>query len=157
DPMGAAGLPPPAEGQGAAVPGAQAEQPAQQAGPEPAGAALRYGNPWQGSADQRDAVRQLRGRMPAPVTVWLAFLGPGGLGPGGVTGLTISSALLAQGQPPLVAGLLPPLSDLAEVLSSPGSPFTVLLLGDGHQRYARHFSGEPAFPPDELTFETSTF
>lgn len=121
------------------------------------GASVHYGNPWQDPPSHRDPVRQARASMPWPVTVWLA--GASGAQPGSalLRGLTVSSVMVAQGEPPLLAGLLPPLSDLAEVIAVPGATFTVSVLGQGQQRYARHFSGEPTIPDQELAYASSPF
>jgi flavin reductase (DIM6/NTAB) family NADH-FMN oxidoreductase RutF len=89
--------------------------------------------------------------MPLPVTVWLA----GAAGPGPLVGLTVSSVLLAQGQPPLLGGLVGPLTDLAEAISGAGAAFVVHVLADGHQRLAKHFSGELPAPADLLAAEPS--
>lgn len=96
-------------------------------------------------------MRRARGRMPLPVTVWLA----GEAGPGPLIGLTVSSVVLAQGEPPLLGGLVGPLTDLAEVIRHPGDPFVVHILADGHQRLAKHFSGELPAPADLLAAEPS--
>lgn len=110
-----------------------------------------------GPADDQDAVRAARGRLPLPVTVWTALAAGGSDRPGtpALCGLTISSVMLAQGQPPMVAGLVAPLSDLAEVICAPDAPFVVHLLHDGHQRLAQHFSGELPAPDDLLGTEAS--
>ena len=44
-------------------------------------------------AGRRDPTRRLRGRLVAPVTIWTAGRPPGG------AGLTVSSILVAEGQP----------------------------------------------------------
>ncbi|HZD00035.1 MAG TPA: flavin reductase family protein [Actinomycetes bacterium] len=49
---------------------------------------------------RRDPARRLRGRLVAPVTVWTAGRLPGG------AGLTVSSLLVAEGQPPRLLGLI---------------------------------------------------
>jgi 3-hydroxy-9,10-secoandrosta-1,3,5(10)-triene-9,17-dione monooxygenase reductase component len=135
------------------------------------GASVRYGDPWAAPLEARDPVRRLRGHLVLPVTVWTAGtvegaeVGEGaqvgeGAGGAGATepglekmppvGLTVSSVVLSQGAPPMLAGLISPASDFADVLTASASGrFVVQLLGSGHRRLAQHFAGElPA--PEEL-------
>ena len=98
-------------------------------------------------------IRRLRGHLVLPVTVWTA--GPTeGSDPGQekmpTVGLTVSSVVLSQGAPPMLAGLVSPASDFADVVTaSPSGRFVVQVLGSGHRRLAQHFAGElPA--PEEL-------
>ena len=111
--------------------------------------------------EARDPVRRLRGHLVLPVTVWTAGTvegtegsertvdtpGPEKMPP---VGLTVSSVVLSQGAPPMLAGLISPASDFADVLTASASGrFVVQLLGSGHRRLAQHFAGElPA--PEEL-------
>ncbi len=111
------------------------------------GAALRYGNPWADPPGTRDPMRQLRGHLVLPVTVWLA--GPVQDG-APLTGLTVSSVLVSQGEPPLVAGLVSPSSDLADMLGNSSDRFVVHLLGGSHRRLAQHFSGDLPAPAELL-------
>jgi 3-hydroxy-9,10-secoandrosta-1,3,5(10)-triene-9,17-dione monooxygenase reductase component len=113
----------------------------------PGGATLRYGDPWAEPPEARDPVRRLRGHLVLPVTIWMAGNGEEGMPP---VGLTVSSVVLAQGAPPVLAGLISPASDFADVLADSSSGrFVVQLLGSSHRRLAQHFAGElPA--PDEL-------
>jgi flavin reductase (DIM6/NTAB) family NADH-FMN oxidoreductase RutF len=91
--------------------------------------------------------------MAAPITVWTA--GDAG---SDWTGLTVSSVLLAQGEPGRVIGLIGPDSDLAEAIKRNGA-FVVHLLADRpeHRRLAQHFAG--ALPADAslLEVEASTY
>ena len=124
------------------------------------GASLRYGDPWASPLEARDPVRRLRGHLVLPVTVWTAGTDGRRRGhrersePGAETmppvGLTVSSVVLSQGAPPMLAGLISPASDFADVLiASASGRFVVQLLGSGHRRLAQHFAGElPA--PEEL-------
>lgn len=116
-----------------------------------AGARLRYGDPWQDDPSARDPVRRARGHLVLPVTVWLT----GEVGAGPLTGLTVSSLFLAQGEPPLVAGLVSAESDLAEALSTPGQGFTVHVLDARHKRLAQHFSGQLPAPAEQLAVQPS--
>ena len=92
-------------------------------------------------------MRRLRGHLSLPVTVWSAGNADDGTPE---VGLTVSSVILSQGAPPMLAGLISPASDLADVLTAGSSGrFVVQVLGAAHRRLAQHFAGElPA--PDEL-------
>jgi 3-hydroxy-9,10-secoandrosta-1,3,5(10)-triene-9,17-dione monooxygenase reductase component len=115
------------------------------------GSSLHYGDPWSDPPSQRDPLRRLRGRLVLPVTVWTAHH------QGETTGLTVSSALLAQGEPAMVAGLLSPASELAGLLESPGTPFVVHVLGASARRLAQHFSGELPAGPEMLASTPSMY
>jgi len=115
------------------------------------GASLHYGDPWAPPPAERDPLRRLRGHLVLPVTIWLAEM-PGGNGP---VGLTVSSVFFAQGEPPLLAGLVAPLSDLASVVEKPGTGFVVHVLGAGQRRLAQHFAGELPAPEDMLAATAS--
>ena len=74
---------------------------------------------------ERDPLRRWRGRLPQPVTVWTTGTQRSR------EGWTLSSVLVADGDPGEVIGLLDEDSDLADALG-PGTPVTVNLLA-GHQ------------------------
>lgn len=80
----------------------------------------------------RSPVRRLRGRLPSPVTVWTAGAADDR------AGLTVSSLLVADGQPGFVAGVLDPLSELWDALRASGSA-VVNLLGWQHRQLADAF------------------
>lgn len=69
-------------------------------------------HPFATPAADRDPVRRLRGRLPAPVTVWTAGTGADR------AGLTVSSTVV--GEPDLLVGLLNPDADLWERLEATG-------------------------------------
>jgi flavin reductase (DIM6/NTAB) family NADH-FMN oxidoreductase RutF len=122
-------------------------------GPEPApepasGSTLRYGNPWADPPANRDPVRRLRGHMVLPVTVWLAHPLDGD---GPAVGLTVSSVVVSEGEPAMLAGLVAPLSDLADAVDRPPGRFVVHLLGGAHRRLAQHFAGGVPAPAEMLT------
>ena len=116
---------------------------------------LRYGNPWADAPRARGPLRQLRGHLVLPVTVWLA----GDVGGDGapLTGLTVSSVLLSEGEPPKLAGLVTPSSDLADMIGSSSDRFVVHLLGAAHRRLAQHFAGDLAAPSELLVAEGSLY
>lgn len=92
----------------------------------------------------RDAARRLRGRLASPVTVWTAgFLGAEAVAPGSPVppaAATVSSVLVAEGDPPVVLGLLSPLGDLLEALVATGR-FVVQVLGQHEAELAERFAG----------------
>jgi 3-hydroxy-9,10-secoandrosta-1,3,5(10)-triene-9,17-dione monooxygenase reductase component len=83
--------------------------------------------------ERRSPARRLRGRLVAPVTVWTAGRPPGG------AGLTVSSVLVAEGQPARVLGLIDPTSALWEAAQATGA-FVVQVLGVGDRALAERFS-----------------
>ncbi len=90
----------------------------------------------------RDPLRQLRGRMAAPVTVWTA-------GEGATRrGLTISSVIVAEGEPARVLGLVDEDSDFWDTV-----PTTVVLnlLGGPHRYLAEVFAGAAPAPGGMFT------
>lgn len=114
------------------------------------GSTLHYGNPWADPPEARNPLRRLRGRLVLPITVWTAY------GDGQETvGLTVSSVLVAQGEPGMIAGLLSPTSDLAGLLEKPGATFVVHVLGAAHRRLAQHFAGELPAPSEMLATTAS--
>lgn len=87
--------------------------------------------------DDRDPLRRLRGRMPAPVTVWSTGAGRDR------EGLTISSVLVADGEPARVLGLVDPDSAFWE---ADPSTWVVNLLGVEHRFLADAFAGTAPSP-----------
>jgi 3-hydroxy-9,10-secoandrosta-1,3,5(10)-triene-9,17-dione monooxygenase reductase component len=105
------------------------------------------GDPFATPEDERRLDRRLRGRLVAPVTVWTAG------DRDRRAGLTVSSLLVAEGDPAEVLGLLDPLSELFDLLVERGS-FLVHVLDAGDQRLAGMFGG--AYPVDPFEeFETA--
>jgi flavin reductase (DIM6/NTAB) family NADH-FMN oxidoreductase RutF len=74
----------------------------------------------------RDSVRQFRGRLAAGVTLWTAGAGADS------AGLTVSSVLVALGEPGRLLALVDPLSDLAEAAQRTGRAAVCLLRRDEH-------------------------
>lgn len=96
---------------------------------------------------QRDPLRRLRGRLPAPVTVWA-----GGRGVDRV-GLTISSLLVADGDPGAVVGLVDEDSDFW--VEEPDT-WVVNVLGAEHRFLADVFAGTAPAPGGPFTLGSWT-
>ncbi len=93
---------------------------------------IHAGHPF--PSGDRSAVRQFRGRMAAAVSVWTTGTGRARVG------WTVSSFLVADGEPGEVIGVLDQESDLAERIAD-GAPFVVSLLGWSHRALAEAFAG----------------
>ena len=93
---------------------------------------------------RRSSGRRLRGRLVAPVTVWTA----GGLRGG--AGLTVSSVLVADGEPARVLGLIDPASAFWEAMREAGA-FVLHVLGEGDRGLAERFA--EVRPPIRGMFE----
>ena len=81
--------------------------------------------------EDKSAVRRLRGRLAAPVTLWTTT---------GPAGLTVSSTLVADGDPGRVLGLIDDESDFWEALETSGR-FAVVTLSPGDRQLADRFAG----------------
>jgi flavin reductase (DIM6/NTAB) family NADH-FMN oxidoreductase RutF len=86
-----------------------------------------------------DPVRRLRGRLGGAVTLVTAG------GAGGRAGLTVSSLLVANGEPARVLLLVDPDSDLADVVARTGRA-VVQLLAWSHRDLAEAFAGTAPAP-----------
>ena len=95
---------------------------------------IHYENPFITPQEARDPVRRLRGRLAAPVTLWTAG------SPDEPFGLTMSSVLIAEGDPAVVFGLMKPGGDLLEAIRETGA-FVVHVLDESHQALADVFAG----------------
>lgn len=95
---------------------------------------IRRGDPFSDSASARDVIRQFRGPLAAGVTLWAS-----GRAGSRRAGLTVSSLLVANGDPPRVLALLDPLADLVEVLGDTRRT-AVTLLRHGDRRVAEVFA-----------------
>jgi 3-hydroxy-9,10-secoandrosta-1,3,5(10)-triene-9,17-dione monooxygenase reductase component len=98
---------------------------------DPPGARIHSTDPFATPQEDRSAVRRLRGRLAAPVTLWTTP---------GPRGLTVSSMLVADGDPGRVLGLIDEESDLWEALSAAGR-FAVAPLGPADRQLADRFAG----------------
>lgn len=101
---------------------------------EEPGIQIAVGDPFADPPGERDPGRRLRGRLTAPVTVWTAGTGRA------MTGCTVSSVLLAAGEPAHLLGLLSPDADLADTLEDTGR-FVVHVLSLEHRALADGFAG----------------
>lgn len=98
--------------------------------PEP-GARIHHTDPFAAPEHARSPVRRLRGRLATAVTLWTAP---------GPAGLTVSSTLVADGEPGRLIGLLDDESELWSAASAAGR-FAVATLGPGHRQLADRFAG----------------
>jgi flavin reductase (DIM6/NTAB) family NADH-FMN oxidoreductase RutF len=90
---------------------------------------------------ERDAARRLRGRLGGQVSLWTAGAGTER------AGLTVSSLMVAVGEPSFVLGLLDPDSDLADLLrSGEDARCVVQLLEWRHHDLAEKFAGQMPAP-----------
>jgi flavin reductase (DIM6/NTAB) family NADH-FMN oxidoreductase RutF len=86
-----------------------------------------------------DPVRRLRGRLGGAVTLWTSGA------PDERTGLTVTSVLVAGGEPGRIVGLLDPDADLTERLLATGAG-VVQLLSWRHRDLADAFAGVAPAP-----------
>lgn len=87
--------------------------------------------------NNRDAVRRLRGRLAAPVTIWAAGSGRDRVG------WTVSSLIVADGDPARILGLIDEDSQFAEAMPE---RFTVNVLTEQHRYLADAFAGVAPAP-----------
>lgn len=97
-------------------------------------------DPFATPPEERDPVRRFRGQMVAPVTLWTT-IGEGG----SMVGLTVSSVLVVEGEPPSVLGLVGPLTDFYDALCASGR-FVVHLLARDQRRLGDLFAGRLPSP-----------
>ena len=96
-------------------------------------------------ADPADQVRRLRGRLGGAVTLWTA-----GSSRRSWAGLTVSSVMVANGEPASVLALLDPDSDLRERLEETGRGVVHLLQWE-HRDLAEAFAGQLPAPGGAFT------
>ncbi len=85
--------------------------------------------------DARSPLRRLRGRMPSTVTLWTAYGREDR-----PAGLTVSSTVVADGDPGVVLGLIDDEADLYAALMA-SERFVVTVLGAGDAQLADRFAG----------------
>jgi hypothetical protein len=88
---------------------------------------IHYEHPFLEPEERRRPGRRLRGRLPSPVTVWASVAA------GTRAGLTVSSLVVADGDPPRLLGLLDEESDLWAVAQRSGRVAVSLLGPDDGQ------------------------
>jgi flavin reductase (DIM6/NTAB) family NADH-FMN oxidoreductase RutF len=93
-----------------------------------------------------DPVRQLRARLGGAVTLWTAGSARSR------AGLTVSSVMVAGGEPGQVLALLDPDSDLRSVLESTGRGVVHLLAWE-HRQLAEAFAGQFPAPGGPFTLD----
>jgi len=96
-------------------------------------------HPFLDPESERDPVRRFRGRLGGAVTLWTSGSDQDR------AGLTVSSLMVAGGEPARILGLLDPDSDLAEALQRTGRA-VVHLLGWRHRDLADAFAGVAPAP-----------
>ena len=89
--------------------------------------------------DQRDPVRQFRGRLAAPVAIVTAGQ------EGHSVGLTVSSIMIAEGTPPYVYFLVGGTTELFYAMDTTGK-FVVHVCASGHRARAESFAGQRPAP-----------
>lgn len=99
--------------------------------PDQPGARIHHTDPFATPEHERSPVRRFRGRLPAAVTLWTAP---------GPAGLTVSSTLVADGDPGRLIGLIDAESELWEAASAAGR-FAVSPLVGAHRQLADRFAG----------------
>jgi len=95
------------------------------------GAHIHSSDPFATPEQDKSPIRRLRGRLAAPVTLWTAP---------GPAGLTVSSMLVADGDPGRVLGLVDEESDFWDAVAST-KRFAVTPLRPGDQQLADKFAG----------------
>jgi flavin reductase (DIM6/NTAB) family NADH-FMN oxidoreductase RutF len=95
------------------------------------GGRIHMSDPFATPEEEKSAVRRLRGRLASPVTLWTTP---------GPAGLTVSSMLVADGEPGRVLGLIDEESDLWDALEK-SETFTVTPLDQRDRQLADRFAG----------------
>jgi 3-hydroxy-9,10-secoandrosta-1,3,5(10)-triene-9,17-dione monooxygenase reductase component len=99
--------------------------------PDQSGARIHASDPFATPEAERSAVRRLRGRLASPVTLWTAT---------GPAGLTVSSTIVADGDPGRLLGLIDEESELFDAIRATGR-FAMIPLGPDDQQLADRFAG----------------
>jgi flavin reductase (DIM6/NTAB) family NADH-FMN oxidoreductase RutF len=99
--------------------------------PDAPGGRIHSTDPFATPEREKSAVRRFRGRLAAPVTLWTAP---------GPAGLTVSSMLVADGEPGRVLGLIDDESDFWDAAGAAGR-FAVTPLTPADQQLADRFAG----------------
>jgi flavin reductase (DIM6/NTAB) family NADH-FMN oxidoreductase RutF len=96
---------------------------------------VRSSDPFATPPELRDPARRFRSRLVAPVTIWTAFAEDVGR-----TGITVSSLVVAEGEPASILGLVGPVSDFWEAVGET-KRFVVHVLDETQRREADDFAG----------------
>jgi 3-hydroxy-9,10-secoandrosta-1,3,5(10)-triene-9,17-dione monooxygenase reductase component len=99
--------------------------------PDQPGGRIHSDDPFATPENEKSVVRRLRGRLAAPVTLWTAP---------GPAGLTVSSTLVADGDPGRVLGLVDDESDFWDAVSR-ARWFAVTPLTPADRQLADRFAG----------------
>jgi 3-hydroxy-9,10-secoandrosta-1,3,5(10)-triene-9,17-dione monooxygenase reductase component len=99
--------------------------------PDQPGARIHADDPFATPESDKSDVRRLRGRLAAPVTLWTAP---------GPAGLTVSSVLVADGDPGRIIGLIDEESDFWPTAEAAGR-FAVAALTPADRQLADRFAG----------------
>ena len=99
--------------------------------PDEPGARIHSTDPFATPEGEKSPVRRLRGRLAAPVTLWTTP---------GPAGLTVSSTLVADGDPGRVLGLIDDESDFWDAVERSGR-FAVVPLTPADRLLADRFAG----------------
>jgi flavin reductase (DIM6/NTAB) family NADH-FMN oxidoreductase RutF len=105
---------------------------------------IHHSHPFAVGEQDRKPLRRFRGRMASPVSIWAAAAD------GTRAGWTLSSFLVADGDPGEVIGLVDEESPLADVLAHTAT-LTVNLLGWRHRKLADAFAGVAPAPGGPFT------
>jgi 3-hydroxy-9,10-secoandrosta-1,3,5(10)-triene-9,17-dione monooxygenase reductase component len=99
--------------------------------PDAPGGRIHHSDPFATPEADRSPVRRLRGRLAAPVTLWTAP---------GPAGLTVSSTVIADGDPARVLGIVDEESDFWATAEEAGR-FSVAPLTPSDRQLADRFAG----------------
>jgi flavin reductase (DIM6/NTAB) family NADH-FMN oxidoreductase RutF len=105
---------------------------------------IHHQHPFLPPEPEREPVRRMRGRLGGTVTLWTAGAGPTR------AGLTVSSVMIAAGDPAHVVALVDPDSGLADVVADTGAA-VVQLLEWPHRNLAEAFAGQAPAPGGPFT------
>jgi flavin reductase (DIM6/NTAB) family NADH-FMN oxidoreductase RutF len=105
---------------------------------------IHSSHPFADPESERDAVRRLRGRLGGTVSLWTTGTGPDR------AGLTVSSLMIANGDPAHALALVDPDSDFAAAIQDTGTA-VVQLLEWPHRDLAEAFAGLAPAPGGVFT------
>ena len=105
---------------------------------------IHHSHPFTVGEQDRNQLRRFRGRMASPVSIWAAAAN------NTRAGWTVSSFLVADGEPSEVIGLIDEESPLADVLAETPT-LTISLLGWGQRALADAFAGVAPAPGGPFT------